>query len=57
MTIRTRPIALTGCDEDDDRRYSAEAGIHLHLLKPADPRVVIGVLRRFSGSAAIRAER
>jgi len=30
-------VAITGCDQDSDRQLSAEAGIHLHLLKPVDP--------------------
>ncbi len=41
-------IALTGCSTDEDRRRSAEAGIHLHLLKPVDPAVLVGILKRFS---------
>jgi hypothetical protein len=29
------------------RRKSEEAGIDLHLLKPADPRMLAGLLERF----------
>jgi CheY-like chemotaxis protein len=38
-------IALSGYGED--RRRSAEAGIDLHLLKPADPEQLVGLLKRF----------
>jgi two-component system, OmpR family, response regulator len=41
-------IAVTGFGSEDDRRRSAVAGMDLHLVKPADPGVVVGVLRRFS---------
>jgi DNA-binding response OmpR family regulator len=40
-------IALTGHGNEQDRRLSTEAGIDLHLLKPADPRDVEAVLKRF----------
>jgi CheY-like chemotaxis protein len=40
-------IAVTGYGREADRRRSEEAGIHLHLLKPADPDFLRNVLRRF----------
>jgi CheY-like chemotaxis protein len=42
-------IAITGYGQDEDRRRSAEAGIHLHLLKPADPAGLQQMLKRFQG--------
>jgi CheY-like chemotaxis protein len=41
-------IAVTGCGSDVDRQRSTEVGIHLHLVKPVEPAVLIGVLRRFA---------
>ncbi len=41
-------IAVSGCGTDVDKLHSAEAGIQLHLVKPVDPAVLIGVLRRFA---------
>ena len=48
--IGKRPflVAVTGCATDGDRRRSAEAGIDLHLTKPADPAIVVGLLWRFA---------
>jgi CheY-like chemotaxis protein len=40
-------IAITGYGREEDRRKSEEAGINLHLLKPADPQVLAGLLERF----------
>jgi CheY-like chemotaxis protein len=40
-------IAVTGHGRDEDRRRSAEAGIDLHLLKPADPVGLQKMLKRF----------
>jgi CheY-like chemotaxis protein len=40
-------IAITGFGQQEDRRKSAEAGIDLHLLKPADPVRLAGLLERF----------
>ena len=40
-------IALTGYGRPVDRCRSMEAGIHLHLVKPADPEFLLRVLRRF----------
>ncbi len=41
-------VALSGYGQDEDRRRSAEAGFNHHLLKPADPAQMIGLL---SGAA------
>jgi CheY-like chemotaxis protein len=40
-------VAVTGYGRREDRRKSAEAGIDLHLLKPADPRMLAELLERF----------
>jgi two-component system, OmpR family, response regulator len=40
-------IALTGYGQNEDRQRSERAGIDLHLLKPADPKQLLAVLRRF----------
>jgi CheY-like chemotaxis protein len=41
-------VAVTGFDQDEDRRRSKEAGIHLHVAKPADPEKLMAVVNRFS---------
>jgi CheY-like chemotaxis protein len=40
-------IAITGYGQEEDRRRSREAGIHLHLLKPVDPEELKELLARF----------
>jgi CheY-like chemotaxis protein len=45
-------IAITGYGQPEDRQKSAEAGIDLHLVKPADPRMLVGLLERFQEVAA-----
>ena len=40
-------IAITGYGREEDRRKSEEAGIALHLLKPVNPRMLVGLLERF----------
>jgi two-component system CheB/CheR fusion protein len=40
-------VAVTGRDREDDRRRSELAGIHLHMVKPADPEVLRDLLARF----------
>jgi PAS domain S-box-containing protein len=37
-------VALTGYGQDEDRRRSQEAGIQSHLVKPADPAALRGLL-------------
>lgn len=46
---RKRPllVAVSGCASPEEHRRSAEGGIDLHLDKPVDPAVLVGVLRRF----------
>ena len=39
-------VAVTGCGTDDDRLRSADAGIDLHLVKPADPTTLTALLAR-----------
>ncbi len=41
-------VAITGCGTDDDRRRSILAGIDLHLVKPVEPAILVGMLRRFA---------
>jgi DNA-binding response OmpR family regulator len=45
-------IAVTTCGTERDRRKSQDAGIDLHLVKPVEPAVLVGVLKRFSRAAA-----
>lgn len=40
-------VAVTGCGAEADRRRGAEAGFDLHLTKPVDPALLVGVLERF----------
>jgi CheY-like chemotaxis protein len=40
-------IAITGYGQDADKRYSAEAGIDLHWVKPVDPELLQRLLKRF----------
>jgi CheY-like chemotaxis protein len=40
-------IAVTGYDDEEDKRRSAEEGVDLHLSKPVDPQELAAVLRRF----------
>jgi CheY-like chemotaxis protein len=40
-------IAITGFGQEEDRRRSGEAGIHFHLLKPADGEELNDLLQRF----------
>jgi CheY-like chemotaxis protein len=39
-------VAMTGCGTDVDREQTAKAGFHLHLVKPVDPALLIGLIRR-----------
>jgi two-component system CheB/CheR fusion protein len=41
-------VAVTGYATEADRERSAAAGIDLHLLKPADPAFLLGLLRQFA---------
>jgi CheY-like chemotaxis protein len=40
-------VAVTGCASAADRQRTSAAGFHLHLVKPVDPPVLIGLLDRF----------
>jgi CheY-like chemotaxis protein len=40
-------VAVSGQSDEADRTRTAEAGIDLHLAKPANPAVLVGVLERF----------
>ncbi|MCE9566061.1 MAG: response regulator [Planctomycetes bacterium] len=42
-------VAVTGYATDADRQRSADAGIDLHLAKPADPTALILLLARIRG--------
>lgn len=41
-------IAVTGYEQQKNREQSCLAGIDLHLVKPVDPAVLVGILNRFS---------
>jgi CheY-like chemotaxis protein len=45
-------VAVTGYGQERDHRASEEAGIDLHLVKPADPLEVEALLRRLAEQAA-----
>jgi CheY-like chemotaxis protein len=40
-------VAVTGCGTEADRLRSAGAGFDLHLVKPVDPAVLVGLTERF----------
>ncbi|OWK37346.1 Chemotaxis protein methyltransferase CheR [Fimbriiglobus ruber] len=40
-------VAITGADREADHQRSKEVGIHLHLVKPADPEILRRMLERF----------
>jgi CheY-like chemotaxis protein len=40
-------VAITGHSDEEDREQSINCGIHLHLVKPADPALLLDVLKRF----------
>ena len=42
-------VALSGLDQDDDKRQCSEAGIDHHLAKPACPTELRSVIERFQG--------
>lgn len=41
-------VAVSGCVTPDEHRRSAAAGLDLHLDKPVEPAVLVGVLKRFA---------
>jgi CheY-like chemotaxis protein len=42
-------VAVTGYASEADRERSADAGIDLHWVKPADPAALLATLARFAG--------
>jgi CheY-like chemotaxis protein len=40
-------VAVTGCGHADDMARTADAGFDVHLVKPVDPGVIVGLLERF----------
>jgi PAS domain S-box-containing protein len=47
-------VALTGYGQDEDRRRSQEAGIQSHLVKPADPAALRGLLASAIPRSSVR---
>jgi CheY-like chemotaxis protein len=49
--VRKAPfiIGITGCSDAADERRAREAGVDMHLLKPANPAVIERVLDRLRG--------
>jgi len=45
-------IAVTGSATEDGRRRGTEVGFDLYLAKPADPRLIKSLLRRFTDFVA-----
>src|SRR5947209_4968389 len=45
-------VAITGHGQEADRLRSAEAGIHIHLLKPTEPALLARVLQEYQASLA-----
>ncbi len=43
-TAKTRLIAVTGYGQEDDRMRALASGFDTHLVKPADPEVLLGLL-------------
>jgi len=41
-------VAVTGCGTEADQWRSADAGIDLHWVKPADPATLLATLARFA---------
>lgn len=40
-------VAVTGCDSEADRARSTRAGFDLHMVKPVEPGVLVGMMERF----------
>ena len=45
-------VAVTGWGAEADRVRSADAGVDLHLVKPVEPALLVGLLRRFRRALA-----
>jgi len=43
-TRGTRLIAVTGYGQDEDRSRALESGFDVHLVKPADPETLLGLI-------------
>ncbi len=41
-------VAVTGCGSADDYRQSTSVGIDFHLVKPVDPGLLVGILKRIA---------
>ena len=41
-------VAITGFDDESDHERSRQAGINLHLRKPADPELLVDLLERLA---------
>ncbi|HTQ79582.1 MAG TPA: ATP-binding protein, partial [Thermoanaerobaculia bacterium] len=50
-------IAITGYDQEEDRRRAAAVGFEHHLVKPVDPDHLFELLARYSGGAPSRSAR
>jgi two-component system OmpR family response regulator len=50
QAVGRRPllVAISGLGDSEYRRLTHEAGIDLHLLKPADPQMLFALLERFA---------
>lgn len=49
LRLRAKPpvlIVVSGHGQPDDHRHSKDAGIYLHLVKPAEPLLLLEALRR-----------
>jgi CheY-like chemotaxis protein len=49
-TAQARFVALTGYGQEADRAQALAAGFDEHLVKPADPATVVGVLARLGNA-------
>jgi CheY-like chemotaxis protein len=49
-------VAVSGCVTEGDRRKTTAAGFDLHLAKPVEPAVLVGLLRRVHDSLAVPAD-
>ena len=52
--LRGRPcllVAITGCDEPNNRLHLRRAGMQTHLSKPLAPEVLVALLDRYSAAA------
>jgi two-component system CheB/CheR fusion protein len=44
-TRDTTLVALTGYGQEEDRRRSAEAGFHHHVIKPVERKTLVAILK------------